>query len=98
MIRQYHERLRKLAAHDPSLQQEYGHEVLAVRNERPATTTNGDLVRLIVHQYEGQMQRLINQGRRWPRMANPKERPRQKAHTTTPNLDVGTTSQKARKG
>ena len=94
MILQYHERLRKLAAHDPSLQQEYGHEVLAVRNERSA----GDLVRVIVHRYEGQMQRLINQGRRWPRMVNPTERPRQKAHTTTPNLDVGTTSQKSRKG
>ena len=75
MILQYHERLRKLAAHDPSLQQEYGHEVLAVRNELSATTTNSDLVRLIVHQYEGQMQRLINQGRRWPRVANPTERP-----------------------
>ena len=36
MILQYHERLRKLAAHDPSLQQEYGHEVLAVRNEATA--------------------------------------------------------------
>ena len=98
MILQYHERLRKLAAHDPSLRQEYGHEVLAVRNERSATTSDGDLIRLIVHQYEGQMQRLINQGRRWPRMVNPTERPRQKAHTTTPNLDVGTTSQKSRKG
>jgi hypothetical protein len=94
MILQYHERLRKLAAHDPSLRQEYGHEVLAVRNERSA----GDLVRVIVHRYEGQMQRLINQGRRWPRMVDPTERPRRKAHTTTPNLDVGTTSQKSRKG
>jgi hypothetical protein len=44
------------------------------------------------------MQRLINQGRRWPRMANPTERPRQKTHTTTPNLDVGTTSQKLGRG
>jgi hypothetical protein len=92
MVLQYHERLRKLAAHDSSLQQDYGHEVLAIRNELSATTTNSDLVRLIVHQYEGQMQRLINQGRRWPRVANPTERPRQKTHTTTPNLNVGTTA------
>ena len=98
MILQYHERLRKLAAHDPSLQQEYGHGVLAVRDGRPAASTHNDLVRRIMHQYEEQMQRLINQGRRWPRVANPTERPRHKTHTTAPKLDVGTTSQKLGRG
>ena len=91
-------RLRKLAAHDPSLQQEYGHGVLAVRDGRPAASTHNDLVRRIMHQYEEQMQRLINQGRRWPRVANPTERPRHKTHTTAPKLDVGTTSQKLGRG
>ena len=98
MILQYHERLRKLAAHDPSLQTEYGHGVLADRAGRTAAAPQHESVRRIMQQYEEQMQRLLNQGRRWPRVANPTERPRHKTHTTAPKLDVGTTSQKLGRG
>ena len=71
MITQYHERLRKLANHDPSLQQDYGHGVLLIQGQplNKVTNTVPDLIKLVLQQHDGQLQQLINQGRRRPRTA-----------------------------
>ena len=61
-IKEYRERLRKLQLHDPSIRQDYGHDVLIVQNPSASDTNLPTSARNVWERHELQLLQLINSG------------------------------------